>query len=85
MMPTVGRIVHYFNPALLPHDGNGVGQGPYPAVVTQVWYAEDGSASYCNLKVFAWNNDHYVGSVPELDTKFYRGGAPYWAWPVKAV
>ena len=80
MIPTIGRIVHYYNPALNDRDGNGVGQGPYPAIITQTWLDQNGEVSYCNLRIFAWNNDHYYGSVPEKDSIYYSRGV-YWEWP----
>lgn len=44
--PSVGRIVHFFT-RTPGRQFNGVGEGPYPAIVAQVF-----EGPYVNLKVF---------------------------------
>lgn len=80
--PTVGRIVHFYSDAVTNRDSrqpgygyNGVGAGPYPAIVTQVFPGGD----YINLKVlppFAPPFDE--GSVSEGAEKC---PGRYWEWP----
>jgi len=77
--PSVGRIVHFFtrNPD---HQFNGAGEGPYPAVVAQVW---DGP--YVNLKVLPSMGAPYdVGSVlPGHAVDKTAEFARWWEWPPK--
>ncbi len=75
-VPSVGRIVHFYT-----RDSskqfNGQGEGPYPAVVTQVF---GGEPLMANLKVLPGFGDPYdAGSVPY---KVYAHGYVYWwEWP----
>lgn len=80
MKPTVGRIVHFYNPGGPSY--NGQGAGPYAAIVTQTFPDADGTVRYANLKLFLPFSaiiDH--GSVPEKDTQFHHPGGCYWEWP----
>lgn len=83
--PTVGRSVHFYSEAVAnrPSGGgrgfNGVGAGPYAAVVTQVFTDDDGNVTYCNLKVFP-------PFAPPFDEGSVSEGADkcpgrYWEWP----
>jgi hypothetical protein len=75
MKPTVGRIVHFFTKDATKHSNN-VGEGPYPALITQVF----ASGPYVNLKVFRpFADDLYEGSVTHLDDA--NGCERYWVWP----
>jgi hypothetical protein len=78
--PGVGRIVHFYNAALAnerKHSSgvelNGVGAGPYPAMVIQSF---DGP--YVNLIVHGWGGDWREGSVSE---KSETNSSRYWEWP----
>lgn len=51
MTPTVGRLVHFYNEGLGDYGHNGLGPGPYHAVIVQVFSAE-GDDPYVNLTVF---------------------------------
>ncbi len=76
MKPTVGRIVHYYTDNGASH--NGVGCGPYAAIITQVF--GEGVDAYANLKVlppFAESFDS--GSVRHKD--FDGDSGRYWEWP----
>jgi len=84
--PTVGRVVHFYSEAVAnrspgnPSYGhNGMGAGPYPAIVTQVFTDGQGNVTYVNLKVlppFAPPFDE--GSVSEGAEKC---PGRYWTWP----
>lgn len=86
MIPTVGRIVHFYSDAVASRDQrqpgygfNGMGAGPYPAIVTQVFKNDAGEVTYCNMKVlppFAPPFDE--GSVSEGAEKC---PGRYWEWP----
>lgn len=72
--PTVGRIVHFHNTAFASSDHNSVGEGPYAAMVTQVF---DGP--YVNLKVMPpFGDAWHEGSVSE---KSDGTSTRYWVWP----
>lgn len=77
--PSVGRIVHFYT-RTPGKQFNGAGEGPYPAIVTQVW-----SASYVNLKVLPSMGEPYdVGSVsPGLAIDKTAEHACWWEWPPK--
>ena len=82
MKPTVGRIVHFYTsspptkPGVSTPGLNGQGNGPYPAIVVQVF----DDADYAYLKVMGWNHDWMEGSVSEWNGE---GEAPgrYFIWP----
>jgi hypothetical protein len=97
MRASVGRIVHFYNESLAtgasPNPGsagpgyNGVGAGPYAAIVTQVFSDAEGNVTYCNLKVlppFAPPFDE--GSVSEKASTITNGLATsrYWEWPPRS-
>jgi hypothetical protein len=46
MKPTIGRIVHFYT-GVPGYQANGAGEGPYAAIITQVW-----SDTCVNLMVF---------------------------------
>lgn len=77
--PSVGRIVHFFTrtPA---RQFNGQGEGPYPAIVAQVW---DGP--YVNLKVLPSMGEPWdAGSVsPGHAVDKTAEHACWWEWPPK--
>ncbi len=76
MKPTVGRIVHFYTGDTSKHF-NGQGEGPYPAIITQVF---DG-ALYSNLKVLPpFEGAYDEGSVSHLDD-CSDGTTRYWVWP----
>ena len=77
MKPSVGRIVHYFTEDPREHV-NGVGAGPYAAIVTQVFPESD----FVNLTVLApFQPQQCVGSVRE---KSLAGVATsWWEWPAR--
>lgn len=82
--PTVGRIVHFYSSAVagmhpaFPKNGyNGAGEGPYAAIVTQVF-----GGDMVNLKVlppFAAEFDQ--GSVVPRGHSLYQAGGNFWEWP----
>lgn len=73
-IPSVGRIVHFYTLDRSKH-ANGVDNGPYPAIVTQV-----GGNGQCNLKVLPPFRPNYdEGSVPEYDP--IQAPERYWQWP----
>lgn len=77
MKPTVGRIVHFYTtvPDL---QSNGAGEGPYAAIITQVF--ANGEDAYANLKVFRpFGSDLDVGSVRHKDFDGDTGRC--WVWP----
>lgn len=74
--PTVGRIVHFYNEALAPYGKNGIGAGPYAAIVTQTFP----SGPYINLKVLPYGDAWDEGSVNEKA----EGSTRYWEWPPRA-
>lgn len=82
--PTVGRIVHFHSDAVANRDQrqpgygyNGMGAGPYPAIVTQVFDA------YVNLKVLPpFSPPFDEGSVSEGADKC---PGRYWEWPPREV
>jgi hypothetical protein len=95
MKPTVGRIVHFYStnwgaqscsPACTGPGYNGVGEGPYAAIITQVFegtgeYAE---RPYCNLMVFApfsGSGPMDCGSVREKGPEHDETGGCWWTWP----
>ena len=95
MKASVGRMVHFHapnwadqacKPGSVGPGYNGMGAGPYAAVVTQVFTDADGNVTFCNLKVlvpFATPVD--VGSVPEKDTALHStSGQSHWEWPPRS-
>lgn len=85
--PSVGRIVHFYSQAVANRDSrqpgygfNGVGVGPYPALVTQVF--KDGDrVTYINLKVFPpFAPPFDEGSVSEGEANC---PGRYWDWPTR--
>jgi hypothetical protein len=77
--PTVGRIVHFYSEHLKntgPNNGyNGVGAGPYAAMVTQT------NESFINLKIIPpFGAPFDEGSVSEKGSKFATV-LRYWEWP----
>jgi hypothetical protein len=79
---TVGRIVHYYTTDKR-HQSNGAGEGPYPAVVTQVL-----AKTSANLFVFP-NHIHMAASLSGLvkSTVKHRSTLgdthpkEWWQWP----
>ncbi len=80
--PTVGRIVHFYTTAES-RQYNGVGAGPYAAIVTQVF---DGSP-YINLQVFApFSGGADEGSVLHQDEASALGAlGRYWVYPPRTA
>lgn len=77
MKPTVGRIVHFYtqNPGA---QTNYVGEGPYAAIITQVF--SDRDDAYVNLKVFRpYGENVDEGSVRHKD--FATNESRHWVWP----
>lgn len=75
--PSVGRIVHFYDPTLAPNDNNGIGPGPYAAMILQAF---EGEYQYCNLAVFyPLGPCRMVSSVP-IEGKTRPPGF-YWEWP----
>ena len=77
--PSVGRIVHFFS-RVRGDQFNGGGDGPYAAIVTQVF---DGP--YVNLKVLpSMAEPSDVGSVsPGHAVDKTADHARWWEWPPK--
>jgi len=79
--PTVGRAVHFFNTSNAPSANNGVGAGPYHAVVTQTFPDGEGNVGYVNLIVFPpFAEPFHEGSVSQNGDK---GSSRYWEWPAR--
>jgi hypothetical protein len=78
MKPSVGRIVHFYSKQRGLNGGiNGAGEGPYPAMVTQIFKSGD-EIRYVNLKVFPpFQSPFDEGSVSVKDECPDR----YWEWP----
>jgi hypothetical protein len=81
-LPTVGRIVHFYDQTLrgqTHHPNgtnlNGVGVGPYPAMVIQTF---GGNYPKVNLLVHGWGGDWREGSVEMLEGIV---AGRYWTWP----
>lgn len=73
--PSVGRIVHFYT-VDASKQANGVGKGPYPAIVTQAYP----TGNVCNIKVFPpFRTPYDEGSVPEFDP--VHDPERYWCWP----
>ena len=71
MSPTVGRIVHYYDPGL-----NGLGsndEGPYAAIITHVH-----DDSCVDLTVFP------SGEIGHQELVVLNGHAQRWEWPKQA-
>lgn len=79
-VPTVGRIVHFYDPARV-HAGD-VGAGPYAAIVAQVH-----TPHVVSLAVFSpVLGAQAVGAVLVHDAALQADPAaptdrPYWTWP----
>lgn len=79
--PTVGRIVHYFNPAILGRVGlnlgyDGRGEGPYAALVVN-----DIGAGLSLLVFFPGLTPIPVSGVPHLDDIELVKDKGHWDWP----
>ena len=75
-LPTVGRIVHFFTSDKSKHS-NGLANGPYAAIVTQVFPGQNKAA---NLKVFPpFKTPYDEGSVALHDP--VHDPERYWCWP----
>lgn len=62
-VPKVGLAVHFFNESMGAYGKNGVGHGPYAAVIAQVsGDANDPATCYVNLTVF-----------PPFEAPFFEG------------
>jgi hypothetical protein len=73
--PTVGRTVHFYtkNPG---QHFDGVGKGPYAALVTRVFP----NGHYADLKVFPPHAEPYsVGSAPHQEDVTQH--TAWWVWP----
>lgn len=64
-VPKVGLAVHFHNEALGSYGANGIGPGPYAAVISQVsGSATDPASCYVNLTVFPpFAAPYFEGSV----------------------
>lgn len=82
MKPSVGRIVHFFSKQRGANGGiNGAGEGPYPAMVTQIFKSGE-DIRFVNLKVFPpFAPPFDEGSVSQQEETPDR----YWAWPEREV
>ena len=78
MKPSIGRIVHFYSKQRGLNGGiNGAGEGPYPALVTQIFKSGE-VISFINLKVFPpFQPPFDEGSVPEKTASPDR----FWEWP----
>jgi hypothetical protein len=75
-VPSVGRIVLFYTPDKSKHS-NGIGNGPYPAIITQVVSAEQ---NIVNLKIFPpFKAPMDDGSVPLYDS--VSSPERCWKWP----
>lgn len=84
--PSVGRIVHFWSHEFAQqteHGGgfNGMGVGPYAALVTQVFKNDQGVVTYCNLAVqVPFNTAIHEGSVAHPSQPF-ADRRRWWTWP----
>lgn len=81
-LPTIGRIVHFYTSDTT-RMSNGMGAGPYPAMVTQVFQGSPDHDTMANLKVFPPMGEPYdAGSVQEKAQADANGHVGrYWVWP----
>ena len=80
-IPTVGRIVHYYSHTFGPDQNNGVGPGPYAAIVTQVIPG----GRYVNLRVLLPIGGSFNStSVEEKPESAGPSDDRYWVWPPRA-
>lgn len=78
MKPTVGRIVHFYTDET--HKWrNGQGNGPYAAIITQVFEEASPGFQYVNLKVLPYGDPWDEGSVSVKET--FADQSRYWEWP----
>jgi len=76
--PTVGRIVHFYNDGFDAGANNSVGNGPYAAVITQVFKDSGDGDPYVNLTVFPpFAAPFYEGSVKLIGSRRYE-------WPPRS-
>ena len=75
--PIVGETVWFYDPLAPSGVDNGIGVGPYAAIVIQSW-----PGPYVNLRVLGWNGRCNVGSVPHIDDPVRTSpDQRYWTWP----
>jgi hypothetical protein len=79
LLPTVGRIVHYYN-SDSSFWSNGSNEGPYAAIVTQVW-PNANDATECNLTVFCWTGPVSIGSISWKEIAKEKNSHHWWEWP----
>lgn len=77
MRPTVGRIVHFYT-TIIKKQWNGVEQGPYAAIITQV--NADGSV---NLDIFPVCHIMPRGLETGIEEGEKAGRVCWWVWPPK--
>lgn len=81
MEPSIGRIVHFYTTDATKHS-NGQGNGPYPAIITQIFA---GGAQGCNLKVFPpFGAPYDEGSCPQIAVQAESDPnqqSRWWTWP----
>lgn len=80
-IPTVGRIVHYYDPRFGAEHGGGVGKGPYPAMILKVTPPTGEISLRLHLRVSVWGNDRWESFLLEKGSKFLATDMPYWEWP----
>lgn len=73
MKATVGRIVHFYDRNKSADANNNIGQGPYAAIVSQVF-----SPSCANLLIVGYAGVVWGESSVLEQTE---GATKYWCWP----
>lgn len=83
--PTVGRIVHYYDPRKAADANDGMGRGPYAALVLKITPGNDQVADdRVHLRVSFWGSDGWFAYVLPKDAKIRATDQPYWEWPPRA-
>jgi hypothetical protein len=97
LVPTIGRIVHFYDKRLTGNrfnnpggnlqrvELNEQGAGPYAALVIQT-FPPVGPHEYVNLMVFAWGGSWHEGSVEAFDPDMPEAmQIRYYKWPPKVI
>ena len=77
--PTVGRLVWYFDPKLAANANDGMGRGPYPALVLKK--VKDDLGVRLTLKVEKWGSAAYYSFVQKEGASSLGTDEHYWRWP----
>lgn len=79
--PAVGCMVHFFDPRLAVNANDGMGQGPYHAVILKITPAVDTIPVRLHLRVSRWGSDGWYSAI--MNKANVGSETPYWVWPPK--